>query len=251
MLDFNNAVTLGGFRIPALTTRRTETAIELQNGQTFAIAGLMNNSVTSTLSKIPGIGDIPILGYLFRSKAARKDQTELVVIITPQILPAGSPGVTASLPRQQEPYLPPLQERISMPAPPPAFVEPPPAPGAALVSPAVESVLPSRRVAAVDGKALDKNAARQADRDRREAKAQQQRQEQLAREQAKQEAEAAKRAAEAAKRDAEAAKRDAEAAREQAERERKRQAALDAAAARVRAAQDAYEAQLAAQRGTK
>src|SRR5262245_38129494 len=61
-LDFANAVVLQGFRIPSLNTRRTETELELESGQTFAIAGLMSNSVTSTLKKIPGIGDIPILG---------------------------------------------------------------------------------------------------------------------------------------------------------------------------------------------
>ena len=83
-LDFANAVQLGGFRIPALTTRRTETEIELRDGQTFAIAGLLNNSMTSTLQKIPGIGDIPVLGLLFRSKAAQKNRTELVVMITPR-----------------------------------------------------------------------------------------------------------------------------------------------------------------------
>jgi pilus assembly protein CpaC len=121
LLDFSNAVVLAGFRIPALTTRRTETELELRDGQTFAIAGLMNNSMTQTLSKVPGIGDIPILGYLFRSKAARKDQTELVVMITPQILPQDSTGVTTQLPRLQEPYLPRLQENESLPAPPPPF----------------------------------------------------------------------------------------------------------------------------------
>jgi pilus assembly protein CpaC len=121
VLDFNNAVVFSGFRIPALTTRRTETELELANNQTFAIAGLLNNSMTQTLSKVPGIGDIPILGYLFRSKAARKDQTELVVMITPQILPQGSSGVTDQLPRQQEPYLPRLQENESLPPNPPAF----------------------------------------------------------------------------------------------------------------------------------
>ena len=128
-LDFANAVTLGGFRIPALTTRRTQTELELQSGQTFAIAGLMNNTMTETLSKVPGIGDIPVLGYLFRSKAARKDQTELVVFITPQILPTNSPGVTTELPRLQEPYLPSLQENQSLPSPAPAFE--PGTPGAA------------------------------------------------------------------------------------------------------------------------
>jgi len=121
LLDFNNAVVLAGFRIPALTTRRTETEIELRDGQTFAIAGLLNNTMTQTLSKVPGIGDIPILGYLFRSKAARKDQTELVVMITPQILPQDSTGVTTQLPRIQEPFLPRPQDDESLPAPPPPF----------------------------------------------------------------------------------------------------------------------------------
>ena len=121
LLDFSNAVVMGGFRIPALTTRRTETELELRDGQTFAIAGLMNNTMTQTMSKVPGIGDIPILGYLFRSKAARKEQTELVVMITPIILPQDSTGVTTQLPRLQEPFLPPMQEDESIPPPPPAF----------------------------------------------------------------------------------------------------------------------------------
>lgn len=124
LLDFNNAVVLNGFRIPALITRRTETEVELRDGQTFAIAGLINNSMTETLRKIPFIGDIPILGRLFRSKAARKDQTELVVMITPHILPWDSTGVTDALPRLQEPFLPRLPENESLPQSPPAFVEP-------------------------------------------------------------------------------------------------------------------------------
>ena len=120
-LDFANAVQLGGFRIPALTTRRTETEIELRNGQTFAIAGLLNNSMTSTMQKIPGIGDIPVLGLLFKSKAAQKNRTELVVMITPEILRANSPGAATQLPRLQEPFLSPLQENKSIAPPPPAL----------------------------------------------------------------------------------------------------------------------------------
>jgi pilus assembly protein CpaC len=120
-LDFSNAVLLQGFRIPALTTRRTETELELADGQTFAIAGLLNNTMNSTLQKIPGIGDIPVLGHLFRSKAAQKNQTELVVMITPQIIRAGSPGVTGELPRLPEPFLPALPTTQTQPAPPPAF----------------------------------------------------------------------------------------------------------------------------------
>ena len=120
-LDFGNAVVLNGFRIPALSTRRTETEIELRNGQTFAIAGLLNNQMQSTMQKIPGIGDIPILGYLFRSKVASKEQTELVVMITPEILQADSTGVTNTLPRTPETFMPPVTERQAKPPLPPAF----------------------------------------------------------------------------------------------------------------------------------
>ena len=120
-LDFGNAVVLSGFRIPALQTRRTETELELLDGQTFAIAGLLNNTMNSTLQKIPGIGDIPILGQLFRSRAAQKNRTELVVMITPQILRSNSPGVTNQLPRLQDPFLPALPADRSTAPPPPAF----------------------------------------------------------------------------------------------------------------------------------
>ena len=120
-LDFNNAILLQGFRIPALSSRRAETDVELQSGQTFAIAGLLNSTVSTSLQKIPGIGDIPILGNLFRSKAAQKDQTELVVMITPEILPRSSNGVTPNLPRVQEQFLQPIPEKKSMDMPPPAF----------------------------------------------------------------------------------------------------------------------------------
>jgi pilus assembly protein CpaC len=114
-LDFANAVTLEGFRIPALTTRRTETEVELHDGQTFAIAGLMNNTLTTQLSKIPGIGDIPILGLLFQSKAHQKNQTELVVMITPQIIKRGQPGVSEGLPSLVEPYLGPPNKTLPNP----------------------------------------------------------------------------------------------------------------------------------------
>ena len=120
-LDFANGVTLQGFRVPALSTRRTETELELENGQTFAIAGLINNTMNKTLQKVPGIGDIPILGLLFKSQAAQKDRTELVVMITPEILPRGSSGVSPNLPKLQEPFLPPLDPKKSREQPAPAF----------------------------------------------------------------------------------------------------------------------------------
>jgi hypothetical protein len=144
-LDFANGVVLQGFRIPALSTRRTETELELQDGQTFAIAGLMNNTINSTLQKIPGIGDIPILGLLFQSKAAAKNQTELVVMITPQILPRTSNGVTGNLPRTPEQFLPPMPERKLIQPLPPAFTPsrqgftPPSGSGAAAAAPAANT----------------------------------------------------------------------------------------------------------------
>jgi pilus assembly protein CpaC len=104
-LDFSNAITLEGFRVPALSTRRTETEVELRDGQTFAIAGLLNNTVTDTMRKIPGIGDVPILGWLFKSKALQKNQTELVVMITPTIIKRGQMGVSEGLPSQVEPFM--------------------------------------------------------------------------------------------------------------------------------------------------
>ena len=105
-LDFGNAVVLEGFRVPALSTRRTETEVELMDGQTFAISGLIDRNMNETLRRVPGIGDIPILGYLFRSQAYQKNNTELVVMITPHIVRRDSPGVTPNLPGLVEPFLP-------------------------------------------------------------------------------------------------------------------------------------------------
>lgn len=85
-LDFVNGVQLGGFSIPALRTRRATTSIELQNGQGFALAGLLDNSETRTLSKVPLIGDIPILGELFRSRSFQKQESELMFIVTAHIV---------------------------------------------------------------------------------------------------------------------------------------------------------------------
>jgi pilus assembly protein CpaC len=81
-LDFANGIRLEGFVIPALKARRAKTGVELRDGQSFALAGLLDNSETQTLSKIPGIGDIPILGNLFKSKSFQKNETELMFIVT-------------------------------------------------------------------------------------------------------------------------------------------------------------------------
>ncbi len=91
-VDFANAVQYSGFTIPALATRRMETNIELGEGQSFVIAGLIDERVTENLSKIPGLADIPILGAVFRSKHTQKSATELVVIVTPEIASPAQPG---------------------------------------------------------------------------------------------------------------------------------------------------------------
>ena len=85
-LSSEGAVTLNGFQIPALTIRRAETTVELGSGQSFMIAGLMSNNAQSTIDKAPGVGDIPILGSLFRSNEFRKGQSELVIVVTPYLV---------------------------------------------------------------------------------------------------------------------------------------------------------------------
>jgi pilus assembly protein CpaC len=81
-LDFNNGITLEGFRIPALQTRRAETEVELRDGQSFAVAGLIDNTAQIDAAAIPLLSQVPIIGHLFKSKADRKERTELLVLIT-------------------------------------------------------------------------------------------------------------------------------------------------------------------------
>ena len=81
-LDFADALTISGFTIPALSTRKAETEFELRDGQSFVIAGLIDNRVTDTWNKVPGLGDIPILGAFFRSKSISKSNSELMVLCT-------------------------------------------------------------------------------------------------------------------------------------------------------------------------
>jgi pilus assembly protein CpaC len=85
-LDFANAVILSGFRIPALKSRKAESGLQLADGQTFVLAGLLDNKVQRQVSKIPLLGDIPILGALFRSTRYSNNETELMVMVTPKIV---------------------------------------------------------------------------------------------------------------------------------------------------------------------
>lgn len=85
-LSSQGAITLNGFQVPALTTRRTETTVELGSGQSFMIAGLMSNNSQNAIEKAPGLGDLPILGNLFRSRQFNRGETELVIIVTPYLV---------------------------------------------------------------------------------------------------------------------------------------------------------------------
>ncbi len=85
-LSGQGAITINGFQVPALTVRRAETTIELGSGQSFMIAGLMGNSSQSTVKKLPGAGDLPILGSLFRSTSFQRGETELVIVVTPYLV---------------------------------------------------------------------------------------------------------------------------------------------------------------------
>jgi pilus assembly protein CpaC len=85
-LDYSNTVTIAGFVLPAISTRHAETVVELKDGQSFGIAGLLDDSTTVQLSKVPGIGDIPILGQLFKSRSTNRTNTELLILVTPTIM---------------------------------------------------------------------------------------------------------------------------------------------------------------------
>jgi pilus assembly protein CpaC len=98
-LDYTQTVTISGFVLPAIQTRRAETEIELHNGQSFGIAGLLDERTTIQLSKVPGIGDVPILGEIFKSRNVNRTNSELVVLVTPTIVdPVGTSGAAPAAP---------------------------------------------------------------------------------------------------------------------------------------------------------
>jgi pilus assembly protein CpaC len=106
-LDFTNAATIGGFFVPALSTRRAETEVELADGQSFAIAGLVDNRLTEVFNKIPALGDIPILGNLFRSRQINKSKSELLVMVTPKFVKPLNADQALPLPENPKPFLDP------------------------------------------------------------------------------------------------------------------------------------------------
>jgi len=116
-LDYSNALTLSGFTIPALSTRRVESEMELRDGQSFAIAGLVDNRVTEIADKIPGLGDIPILGKFFQSRSLSKSRTELLVLVTPRIVKPLQSNQVPAPPYYPVPFMAPVTgEKPASPA---------------------------------------------------------------------------------------------------------------------------------------
>lgn len=91
-LDFTNAITIQGTRVPALTTRNARTTVELRDGQSFAIGGLLQTRSQQDVAQLPWIGSVPVLGTLFRSLAYQKQETDLVIIVTPHLVAPATPG---------------------------------------------------------------------------------------------------------------------------------------------------------------
>ena len=108
-LDYTNAVTISGYTVPAISTRRAETQVELRNGQSFAISGLLDHRTTDIFSKMPGIGDIPVLGQLFRSKNVNHSTVELMVVVTPMVVDPLTDMASPAIPKLPVPLLDPLQ----------------------------------------------------------------------------------------------------------------------------------------------
>ena len=124
-IDMSNAVVFNGFTIPALSTRRMETDIELGEGQSFVIAGLLDDRVTENLSQIPGLAHLPILGAIFKSRSLTRSKTELVVVVTPESTMPLSPGDPKPLPYMPREFLP-----DDTPASPPSTATAHPSPSA-------------------------------------------------------------------------------------------------------------------------
>jgi pilus assembly protein CpaC len=97
-LDFSNAVTISGTTVPALTERTATTTVELRDGQSFAIAGLLQADNQRNIAQIPWLGTVPVLGALFRSSGYQKDQTDLVIIVTPSLVQPAAPGARLATP---------------------------------------------------------------------------------------------------------------------------------------------------------
>jgi pilus assembly protein CpaC len=128
-LDYTNEVQISGYTIPAIDTRRADTEVQLKSGQSFIISGLLDNRTTDELEKIPGIGDIPILGKLFQSKTSTHSVVELAVVVTPTLVDPLSENPQAMQPTMVVPFVDPQKfDKGMTPKTPPAQPQPQPMP---------------------------------------------------------------------------------------------------------------------------
>jgi pilus assembly protein CpaC len=111
-LDYTNALTISGFTIPGLSLRKISTEVELESGQSFVIAGLLNNQIKESFTRIPGLADIPLLGKLFQGKSVTKSNTELLVLITPEVVRPIPAGQKPPELHYSKPFMPPNTEGL-------------------------------------------------------------------------------------------------------------------------------------------
>lgn len=111
-VDYSNSTTVQGVLIPAISTRKANTEVILKDGESFAIAGLIDNRVIQTVSKVRGLGDIPYIGELFKSRSTRKNNDELLVVITPHFVKPLPPGELPKMPDMVETWLPSVREQM-------------------------------------------------------------------------------------------------------------------------------------------
>lgn len=142
-LDFTNAIEISGFEVPAITSRKMKTEVELGDGQSFVLAGLLDNEETQSFNKIPFLGDIPILGKFFQSESKKRTNTELIVLVTPEVvapIPAGAPVPDLKYPVK---FLPPNSGiPMNTPDAKTAANTPAPAPSSIPVEKLIESMRP-------------------------------------------------------------------------------------------------------------
>ena len=149
-LDFADSITVSGYSEPALTVRRVKNQIELADRQSFAVGGLLNNTDNETFEKIPFLGDIPILGKFFQTMKRVKSNTELIVIVTPEIVTPVPAGTEIAAPKLPEPFLPP-NSNTPMHTPDNTPAEAVPAPAAMPIEKLIESMKPGAQLSDPSG----------------------------------------------------------------------------------------------------
>jgi pilus assembly protein CpaC len=144
-LDYTNEVDISGFNVPGITSRKVNTEVELADGESFMIGGLLDKSTNDTFEKIPFIGDIPIIGKLFQSELKTKNDTELIVIVTPEIVSPLAAGAEVPSLHYPETFIPPNSNiPMHQPDEKTAANTPPPAPSSVPVETLIESMKPEK-----------------------------------------------------------------------------------------------------------